>query len=71
MGANCAGCVTHSHKRSKQGEEIEAIPEDINDYSPTTRPNLPHLKFDAMLSNIKVINAPKVFHFPNLVDSIA
>ena len=67
MGANCTGCGSAIRKRSKQGTDIEAIPDDITDYTPTHKPNLPHLKFDAMLSNIKVINAPKVFHFLTLV----
>ena len=67
MGAECAGCHSHSNRRAKQGMDIETYPDDIVDYSPNSRPNLPALKFDAMLSNIKVVNSPKVYFLVNEV----
>lgn len=43
--------------------DIEALPEDILEFTPTSKLNLSNLKFDAMLSNIKVMNSPKVSVF--------
>lgn len=58
MGTTCTGCVRPPAKRSKKGMEIEDIPQDILDYHSVH--NLPLLKFDALLSNIKIANPPKV-----------
>lgn len=59
MGAQCTGCGSSNNKH-KGMKQYANVPDDINHYSPEVNPNLPNLKFDGTLSNIKIYNYPKV-----------
>lgn len=47
-------------QRSEKEDALATYPEDIIQYSPENHPNLPMMKFEGLLYNIKVTRCPKV-----------
>lgn len=52
-------CVLNT-QRSEKEDALATYPEDIIQYSPENHPNLPMMKFEGLLYNIKVTRCPKV-----------
>lgn len=62
MGAECTPCISNRKDIKRINTEHSNFPEDLHAYESQSKHNLPKIKFNGLLYNIRIINWARVRH---------